>query len=302
MNTLQSVVDFASQQKSKKYASPVPMAMQLAQGSISKQPLPQHSTTQPQFQINKAYNVVSILKTSTTNAQQSSHSHMTSQGGLKGQSHQQSQQQQSQHHQSYANVVNRPTISAGSQQQQQSTVICSGGNIMTVNNCQLNTGDLNSAAIYNLSGHRPPQLTGGSGGGGVGGIIDSNGRFVGSSEMSKAGVNTASCNVAVSNNSTQLSTGSSSSGNNAVSGSVSGNNQNNQQIIALTNSHGITVGTSSVPYTIHDKGLLGVNVNVVNGVNVSCIDNRKFDYKNNNLLSNSSFQANQEVNHNNNNK
>jgi len=59
------------------------------------------------------------------------------------------------------------------------------------------------------------------------------------------------------------------------------------------------VGTSSGPYTLHDtKGLLGVNVNVnvVNGVNVSCIDNRKFDYKNNNLLSNSSFQANQEVN------
>lgn len=150
---------------------------------------------------------------------------------------------------------------------------------MTVNSCQLNTGELNSAAIYNLTGHRAP---------GSSSIIDSNGRFVGSvSEMSKSGVNTASCNLAVSNNATQLSTGSCSGSSNSASGSGS------NQIIALTNSHGITVGTSGTPYTIHDKGLLGVNVGV--GVNVSCIDSRKFDYKNNNLLSNSSFQQTQEV-------
>ncbi|KAH8376035.1 hypothetical protein KR093_010532, partial [Drosophila rubida] len=269
----------------KKYASQM---QSVAAGS--KQPsLPQHSTTQPQFQINKAYNVVSILKTTTTtNVQQSSHMPSSHQA----QSHQQTQ---SQSQQSYANVLNHrpsmtPTLTVGSQPPP-SSVICSGGNIMTVNSCQLNTGELSSAAIYNLAGqHRAAQLTGGSNG-----IIDSNGRFVGSvtalsvSDMTKSGgsSNAASNNPLASNSTTHCV---SANGINGNANGINGSNHN-QSIITLANSHGIAVGTSGAPaYSIHEKGLLGI----VNGVNVSCIDNRKFDYKTNNLLSNSSFQPNQE--------
>lgn len=64
---------------------------------------------------------------------------------------------------------------------------------------------------------------------------------------------------------------------------------NANSIITLRNSHGITLGTSSsgtAAIAIHDKGLLRVNV---------CIDSRKYDNKNNNLLSNSSYQTTQEV-------
>ncbi|KAH8272468.1 hypothetical protein KR044_006340, partial [Drosophila immigrans] len=267
----------------KKYVSPMqPIAAGSKQSS-----LPQHSTTQPQFQINKAYNVVSILKaTTTTNVQQPSHMPSSHQV----QSHQQTQ---SQSQQSYANVLNHrpsmaPTLTVGSQQPQ-SSVICSGGNIMTVNSCQLNS-ELSSAAIYNLAGqHRAAQLTGGSNG-----IIDSNGRFVGSvtalsvSDMANSTVsNNATINNSIASNNTTHCV--SSNGNNSTANGSNGSNHN-QSIIALANSHGIAVGTSTSPYAIHDKGLLGV----VNGVNVSCIDNRKFDYKNSNLLSNSSFQPTQE--------
>ncbi|XP_060661322.1 eukaryotic translation initiation factor 4 gamma 3 isoform X1 [Drosophila nasuta] len=263
----------------KKYAS----TMQPVAAGSKPPSLPQHSTTQPQFQINKAYNVVSILKTTTTtNAQQSSHIPSSHQA----QSH---QQNQSQSQQSYANVLNHrpsmaPTLTVGSQQSP-SSVICSGGNIMSVNSCQINTSEMSSTAIYNLAGpHRASQLTGASSG-----IIDSKCRFVGSvtalsvSDMTKscAGNNTTSNNAIVSNCTTHCVNS---------NGTANGSNHN-QSIITLANSHGLAVGTSSAPpYALHDKGLLGV----VNGVNVSCIDNRKFDYKNSNLLSNSSFQPTQE--------
>ncbi|EDV90913.1 GH23977 [Drosophila grimshawi] len=179
--------------------------------------------------------------------------------------------QQSQQQQSYANVVNRaPAISAATQQQQQSIVICSGGNIMTVSSCQLNTGDLSSAAIYNLTGHRP-QLTAG---------IDSNCRYL-AAELSSKG-------VAVSNNGTQVGGGgggaaSATNSNSASSSSINGAS-NNQSLMTLT------LGSSSGPY-MHEKSLLG-GVGV--GVGVTCIDSRKYDCKNNNLLSNSSFQTAQE--------
>ncbi|XP_064537720.1 eukaryotic translation initiation factor 4 gamma 3 isoform X2 [Drosophila montana] len=160
---------------------------------------------------------------------------------------------------------------------------------MTVNNCQLNTAEMNASAIYNLTGHRPQLSAANSG------VIEQNCRYVGSvsavSDMSKGGV--ASSNVAATNNTTQLTTG---GGGASVSCNNSGNSANgsNQSIIAMANSHGITLGASNAPYThtMHEKSLLGVGVSV--NVGVSCIDNRKYDYKNNNLMSNSSFQPAQE--------
>ncbi|XP_032290159.1 eukaryotic translation initiation factor 4 gamma 1 isoform X1 [Drosophila virilis] len=270
--------------KTKKYASQVPPTKQ-------QQPLPQHSTTQPQFQINKAYNVVSILKTtSTTNGQQqqsthmSTHTHQPQSHHLQQTQQTQQQQQQQQQQQSYANVVNRaniaPAISAGGAQLERSTVICSGGNLMTVNNCQLNTAELNASAIYNLTGHRPQLAAANSG------VIEPNCRFVGSvsavSDMPKG-----PANVATTNNSIQHTTG---GGGGASGSSNNSGNGSNQSLIALTNSHGIQLGASNGPYAMHEKSLLGVGVSV----GVSCIDNRKYDYKNNNLLSNSSFQPAQE--------
>lgn len=231
--------------------------------SKQQQSLPhqQHSTTHQQFQINKAYNVVSILKTSPrqVNSQPVSH-----QAQSHHQVHVQHSQNQTQHssnstqqqHKSFPSVVNGQTIAPGglhrSPQQQQHTVICSGGNIMTVNE------------LYNLSGQRSST-----------GIIDT----YRVSDLSKA-------NNRVANQQQQETND---------AGNCNGSNHSGS-IITLGNSHGITLGTSSgASFAIHDKNLLHVNVNVGVGVNVNCIDSRKYDYKNNNLLPNSSFQASQEV-------
>lgn len=230
--------------------------------SKQHQSLPQHSSTHQQFQINKAYNVVSILKSSPrlVNSQPVSHlahSHH--------QVHVQHSQNQAQHRsnstqqqqKSFLNVVNGQTLAPGgihrSPQQQKHTVICSGGNIMTVNE------------LYNLSGHRSST-----------GIIDS----YRVSDVSKV-------NNTVANQQQQQE----------MSDDGSCNDSNHSgSIITLGNSNGITLGTSSgASFAIHDKSLLHVNVNVGVGVNVNCFDSRKYDYKNNNLLTNSSFQAPQEV-------
>ncbi|EDW99338.2 eukaryotic translation initiation factor 4 gamma 1 isoform X2 [Drosophila yakuba] len=136
--------------KSKKYDQQVPTS----KPQSLQQPLQQqhsHPTAQPQFQINKAYNVVSILKASAQNAQQSPH--------LTNQPHPPIHhlQQTHQHQQSYANVVNK-NFSASEPVRAQSSVICNGSSILTVNGTQLNSGDLNSTAIYNISSYR--KLTG----------------------------------------------------------------------------------------------------------------------------------------------
>ncbi|XP_023168986.2 eukaryotic translation initiation factor 4 gamma 1 isoform X3 [Drosophila hydei] len=269
--------------KTKKYATQVPVTKQQQQSQQQQQ---QHSTSQPQFQINKAYNVVSILKTTatTTNAQQAS-AHMVHQTHLQQQSHQ--------HQQSYANVVNRPLTSVNTQQQQSTTVICSGGNIMAVNNCQLNLNsttiqqDLNTAAIYNLTGHRAAAA---ATCGGNNGIIETNCRLL--SDISKS--SQVGPNNSQQQQQQQLTTVAAvgSNSNNSGSNNINNINGSNQSIITLANSHGLTLGSSNNPSAyMHDKNLLGtVGVSVGVGINVSCIDNRKYDYKNNNLLSNSNFQ------------
>ncbi|XP_030245769.1 DNA N6-methyl adenine demethylase isoform X3 [Drosophila navojoa] len=288
--------------KTKKYPTQMPAAKQQPQQQ-------QHSTSQPQFQISKAYNVVSILKTAAktpTNAQQAT-AHMVHQTHLQQQQqqqqHQQHQQQphqqqqhQQQHHQqqqqqshpqqSYANVVNRPLTSVNAQQQQSTTVICSGGNIMSVNNCQLNLNsatiqqDLNTAAIYNLTGNRAAAAACGSNSG----IIETNCRLLSDiSKSSQVGPNNSQQQ--------QLTTVAGVGSNSNNSGGNNNINGNNQSIITLANSHGLTLGSSNNPSVyMQDKTLLGaVGVSVGVGINVSCIDTRKYDYKNNNLLSNSNF-------------
>lgn len=214
-----------------------------------QQSLPQqlHSTAtnHPQFQINKAYNVVSILKTSR---QQVNTSQPVPVNHL-GQSHHKVHQLQNYpQNQAQHNCSSR---TQQSQQQQQHTVICSGGNIMTVNE------------LYNLSGHRSSRT----------GIIDP----CRVSDLSKA-----SNSVANQQQQQQQET-------NGACIASNGSKHSGSSIITLRNSHGITLGTSSSgtsTIAIHDKGLLRVNV---------CVDSRKYDNKNNNLLSNSSFQAAQEV-------
>ncbi|XP_022217232.1 eukaryotic translation initiation factor 4 gamma 3 isoform X3 [Drosophila obscura] len=211
-----------------------------------------HTASQPQYPISKAYNVVSILKTSTPSTHQSSH--LTHQ---QQQSHhlQHTQQQQQQQQQSYANVVNRPMAGAGPGPagSQQSTVLCNGASIMTVNSCPLNPGELNSAAIYNISSHRA--LPGAS--------LDGNLRFMSVPDMNKNGNCVGSGTVAAGNNSPA------GVGNGSSTGSTMG----------------VAIGATAGTY-MHEKNLVGV------GVGVSCIDtNRKFDFKNSNLLSNNSFQT-----------
>ncbi|XP_017853564.1 eukaryotic translation initiation factor 4 gamma 1 isoform X1 [Drosophila busckii] len=287
----------------KKYASQV--QVQVPGVTKQSQPLPQlHSTSQP-FQINKAYNVVSILKTSTaSNVQQSAHIPQT-QAQVQVQAHQAQpqshhQQSQSQHlQQSYANVVNRPITGSGSQvpvqvQVPQSTVICSSGNIMTVNSCQLNGSELSSAAgLYNLTGHRAQMA------------VDPNARYIGNastaSDISNASV-VGSGNILPSPNvhstHTQLSGGPISGGGGGISSCNSGGGSGNasgagchngsNNIVTLGNTHGISISPSAGSY-VHEKSLLGMSVGVNVGVN--CIDGRKYDYKNNNLLSSSNYQA-----------
>ncbi|XP_033250157.1 eukaryotic translation initiation factor 4 gamma 3 isoform X1 [Drosophila miranda] len=206
-----------------------------------------HTASQPQYPINKAYNVVSILKTSTPTTHQSAH--LTQQ---QPQPHhlQHTQQQQ----QSYANVVNRPMAGAGPAGSQQSTVLCNGANIMTVNSCPLNSGELNSAAIYNIASHRA-----------LSGNLDGNLRFMSVPDMNKNGNCVGSGTVAASNNSPA----------GVCNGSSTGS------------SIGVAIGSTAGTY-MHEKNLVGVGVNV----GVSCVDtNRKFDFKNSNLLSSNSFQT-----------
>ncbi|XP_017051337.1 eukaryotic translation initiation factor 4 gamma 3 isoform X2 [Drosophila ficusphila] len=235
------------------YAQQVPSSKPQSLQPLQQQ---QHShTSQPQFQINKSYNVVSILKTTAQNAQQPQHL-----------THQQQQQpshhlqQTQQHQQSYANVVNR-SISSGSGTvgAQQSTVICNGSNIMTVNSCQLNSGDLNSTAIYNISSHRA-----------LSGSLDGNVRFLSVTDIAKNGNNIA-------NNAVGTGT------NNCPGGS------NNSQITMpkshIGNTIGVALGTTTAgtPY-MHDSNIVGVSVN--------CVDtSRKYDFKGSSLISNNSFQA-----------
>lgn len=200
-----------------------------------------HQTPQPQFQINKAYNVVSILKATAQNAQQSQHL-----------THQQQPshhlQQTQQHQQSYANVVNRSISGSGSVGAHQSTVICNGSNIMTVNSCQLNSGDLNSTAIYNLSSHR-----------GLPGSQDGNVRFLNVPDTTKNG-NNISASVVSSNSTTGVGNGTTS----CTGVGVSNNGQ-----ITLTNSHigttmGVALGTTTAGTTyMHEKNIVGVSVNCV---------------------------------------
>ncbi|XP_034670521.1 eukaryotic translation initiation factor 4 gamma 3 isoform X1 [Drosophila subobscura] len=228
--------------KSKKYAPQVPPTKpQPLQQSLQQQ---QHSHTasQSQYSISKAYNVVSILKTSTPSTHQSALlTHQQQQSH-----HLQHTQQQQQQQQSYANVVNRPMAGAGPGPagSQQSTVLCNGANIMTVNSCSLNPGELNSTAIYNISSHRA--LPGGS--------LDGNLRFMSVPDMNKNGNCVGSGTVAASNNSLA------GVGNGSSTGSTIG----------------VAIGAATAGTYMHEKNLVGV------GVGVSCIDtNRKFDFKNN---------------------
>ncbi|KAH8361311.1 hypothetical protein KR084_008913, partial [Drosophila pseudotakahashii] len=242
--------------KTKKYAQQV-----LSSKPQCLQPLQQqhsHQTPQPQFQINKAYNVVSIIKATAQNAQQASH--------LTHQQQQSHHLQQTQHQQSYANVVNRSISGSAPVGAQQSTVICNGSNIMTVNGCQLNSGDMNSTAIYNLSSHR-----------GLSGSLDTNVRFLNVPDITKNGNNMGAS--VVSNN----SIAGVGNGTTSCTG-VSNNNQN-----TLTNSHigttmGVALGTTTAGTTyMHEKNIVGVSVN--------CVDtSRKYDFKNSSLVTNS-FQA-----------
>ncbi|EDW10932.2 uncharacterized protein Dmoj_GI14106, isoform C [Drosophila mojavensis] len=163
---------------------------------------------------------------------------------------------------------------------------------MAVNNCQLNLNsatiqqDLNTAAIYNLTGHRAAAAACGSNSG----IIETNCRLL--SDISKS--SQVGPNNSQQQQQQQLTTvaGVGNNSNNGCSNNSSIINGSSQSIITLANSHGLTLGSSNNPSAyMHDKSLLGaVGVSVGVGINVSCIDNRKYDYKNNNLLSNSNFQ------------
>ncbi|SPP88958.1 Hypothetical predicted protein, partial [Drosophila guanche] len=228
--------------KSKKYAPQVPPTKpQPLQQSLQQQ---QHSHTasQSQYPISKTYNVVSILKTSTPSTHQSALlTHQQQQSH-----HLQHTQPQQQQQQSYANVVNRPMAGAGPGPagSQQSTVLCNGANIMTVNSCPLNPGELKSTAIYNISSHRA--LPGGS--------LDGNLRFMSVPDMNKNGNCVGSATVAASNNSPA------GVGNGSSTGSTIG----------------VAIGAATAGTYMHENNLVGV------GVGVSCIDtNRKFDFKNN---------------------
>ncbi|KAH8398901.1 hypothetical protein KR222_005988 [Zaprionus bogoriensis] len=226
--------------KSKKYASLVQVQMPLPS---SKQPLPQQQqnnvVSQPQFQINKAYNVVSILKTASQQASSQTMPHL---GHSRHQAQVQQPQNQSQQ-QNYANVVNRQPmtplgVQQASKQQQQHTVICTTGGSIIVNE------------IYNLNGHRNGT-----------GIIES----FRTSDLSKASNSAAYRQL-----------------HQKQSEKTSGSHCNDS---IIGNLPGITLSPSPL-YPVDEKKVLRVNVNYIN--------NRKYDYKNSNVLSNSSFQADQE--------
>ncbi|XP_032579701.1 eukaryotic translation initiation factor 4 gamma 3 isoform X2 [Drosophila sechellia] len=244
--------------KTKKYDQQVPTS----KPQSLHQPLqPQHShpTAQPQFQINKAYNVVSILKASAQIAQQSPH--------LTNQQHPpiHHPQQTQQHQQSYTNVVNR-SLSASEPVRAQSSVICNGSSILTVNSSQLNSGDMNSTAIYNISSYR--KLTG---------SLDGNVCFLNVPDIKQNG----NISGTVVSNKSIAGVGSEKS-------SCTGVSINNQ--IVLPNAHigtsmGIAPGTNTAGTSyMHEKNVVGVSVNCVN-------TSKKYDFNNSSLLSNNSYRA-----------
>ncbi|XP_041674449.1 eukaryotic translation initiation factor 4 gamma 3 isoform X2 [Drosophila eugracilis] len=188
------------------------------QSDIAKVMQPHSAQNMTQFQINKAYNMVSILKTTAQNAQQSPH--LTHQQQTPSNQHQQIQQ----HPQSYANVVNRPISASAPVGAQQSTVMCNGSNIMTVNSCQLNSGDLNTTAIYNLSSHQA-----------LAGSLDEHVRFLNVPDIKKNGNNIGNATV-VSNSS------------NAIVGN------------GTTSCTGVSTNSQIM---LHDKNIVGVSVNCV---------------------------------------
>ncbi|KAI8034092.1 hypothetical protein M5D96_013126 [Drosophila gunungcola] len=218
--------------KNKKYAQQVPSS----KPQSLQQPLQQqhsHPTSQHQFQINKAYNVVSIHKATAQNAHQSPH--LTHQQQPPSHHLQQTQQ----HQQSYANVVNRSISGSGPVGAQQSTVMCNSSNILTVNSCQLNSGDMNSTAIYNLSSHRA-----------LPGSLDGNVCFLNVPDISKNGTNIGGATVVSSNSIPGVGNGTSS---------CNGASSNSQ--ITLPNSHmgttmSVTLGTTTAGTTyMHDKNI-----------------------------------------------
>ncbi|XP_039152112.1 eukaryotic translation initiation factor 4 gamma 3 isoform X3 [Drosophila simulans] len=244
--------------KTKKYDQQVPTS----KPQSLHQPLqPQHShpTAQPQFQINKAYNVVSILKASAQIAQQSPH--------LTNQQHPpiHHPQQTQQHQQSYTNVVNR-SLSASEPVRAQSSVICNGSSILTVNSSQLNSGDMNSTAIYNISSYR--KLTG---------SLDGNVCFLNVPDIKQNG----NISGTVVSNKSIAGVGSEKS-------SCTGVSINNQ--IVLPNAHigtsmGIAPGTNTAGTSyMHEKNVVGVSVNCIN-------TSKKYDFNNSSLLSNNSYRA-----------
>ncbi|XP_033168039.1 eukaryotic translation initiation factor 4 gamma 3 isoform X2 [Drosophila mauritiana] len=244
--------------KTKKYDQQVPT---LKPQSLHQPLQPQHShpTAQPQFQINKAYNVVSILKASAQIAQQSPH--------LTNQQHPpiHHPQQTQQHQQSYTNVVNR-SLSASEQVRAQSSVICNGSSILTVNSSQLNSGDMNSTAIYNISSYR--KLTG---------SLDGNVCFLNVPDIKQNG----NISGTVVSNKSIAGVGSEKS-------SCTGVSINNQ--IVLPNAHigtsmGIAPGTNTAGTSyMHEKKIVGVSVNCVN-------TSKKYDFNNSSLLSNNNYRA-----------
>ncbi|KAH8269791.1 hypothetical protein KR018_006620 [Drosophila ironensis] len=217
--------------KTKKYA---PQVSSSKPQSLPQPPQQQHSHPSPQtqFQISKAYNVVSILKTTAQNGHQPPYL---------------SHQQQPSHHlqqaqqQSYANVVNR-----------------SGANILTVNSCQMNSGD--SSAIYNLSSHRT-----------LPGSLDGSVRFISVPDVTKS--------------SSSITVGTKSvidGGNGSGDGSISSQLKLPTSHIGTTMS--MTLGTTTSGTYMHNKSIVGVSV--------GCVDTcRKYDFKNSNLVSNNSFHT-----------
>jgi len=202
--------------------------------------------------------VVSILKASAQIAQQSPH--------LTNQQHPpiHHPQQTQQHQQSYTNVVNR-SLSASEPVRAQSSVICNGSSILTVNSRQLNSGDMNSTAIYNISSYR--KLTG---------SLDGNVCFLNVQDIKQNG----NISGSVVSNKSIVGVGSEKS-------SCTGVSINNQIVLPnaqIGTSMGIAGTTTAGTSYMHEKNIVGVSVNCVN-------TSKKYDFNNSSLLSNNSYPA-----------